>query len=189
MHKKVVLGTALIFTVLVALIIYSQLGGLDEVVFETIDEAEYVLYGQSFEGWYSDPNLEKIFFETREVLDKAFPQGSLVVVNYAHEDARDGKVRQFIGILTDSEIARIPLAWEKKDISFNKGIRATITAHNLTMPKPQKVRIAAEEKAAVQGWRLADYSLEIYRSERKMVVEFPERNTAIPRAIDPGKTK
>lgn len=173
MHKKVILGTSLIFVVLVVLVIYSRLGGLDEVAFETIGKTEYVLYGQAFEGRYSENKLEKLFFETKEVLERDFPEQSLVVISYPHEDARDGQVKQFVGIPVDGAALNLPSSWERREISFDKGIRAIITAHNLAMPKPEKVRAVVEEQAADQGWRLADYSLEIYHSERQMVVEFP----------------
>ena len=173
MHKKVILGTSLVFVILVVLVIYSRLGGLDEVTFEAIGRTEYVIYGRTFEGRYSDNKLEELFFETKEVLERDFPEQSLVVISYLHEDARDGQVKQFVGIPVDGAAANFPPSWERREVSFDKGVRAVITAHNLAMPKPEKVRAAVEEQAADQGWKLADYSLEIYQSERQMVVEFP----------------
>ena len=175
MHKKVILGTSLIFIVLVVLVIYSRLGGLDEVDFATIGKTEYVLYGRVFEGRYSDNKLEELFFETKEILERDFPQQSLMVISYPHEGARDGLVKQFVGISTEGVAINLPSSWERREISFNKGIRAIITAHNLAMPKPEKVRAKAGERAAEQDWQLADYSLEIYQSERQMVVEFPAK--------------
>ena len=173
MHKKVILGTSLIFVVLVVLVIYSRLGGLDEVDFETIGKTEYVLYGRAFEGRYSDNKLEKLFFETKEILERDFPEQSLVVISYPHKDARDGLVKQFVGIPMEGVDVNLPSSWERREISFEKGIRAIVTAPNLAMPKPEKVRAEAGERAAEQDWQLAGYSLEIYQSERQMVVEFP----------------
>ena len=145
------------------------------MAFETIGKTEYVLFGRAFEGRYSDNKLEKLFFETKEILERDFPEQSLMVISYPHEGARDGQVKQFIGIPMEGVAVNLPSSWERREISFDKGIRAIITAHNLAMPKPEKVRAEAEEWAAEQDWQLADYSLEVYQSERQMVVEFPAK--------------
>ncbi len=165
--KKSFFVVIALFVLMAAYYFYREFGGNVNLEFR-LEQRSFQILGEPFKGPYDSPRLENIFFRAKELSDSL--GSSLVVVNYgSDEDAET--VNQFIGFLkVDNDI--IPEGYTLEIFEPPFTITTTIGEHNAFMPKPETVSAMAADFAAENGKTLGPVSIEIYRSDRELIVYF-----------------
>ncbi|MCH7513403.1 MAG: GyrI-like domain-containing protein [Bacteroidetes bacterium] len=158
-------------------ILYYYLGGFNQVDYAVKEvNGEYSIIGRKFEGKYNAHELEKIFTTVRKLIKNGQIRGTMVIINYNDSyDEYDGTVKYTVGILVDNEGYAVPEGFEIINIKASKVVRATINAHNVVMPAPAKILKGAGRMAMQHNLTLSNYSIEQYRDERQLVIDFPVR--------------
>lgn len=172
MKTKLALGLVTISAVLVYL--FFQLGGLDNVELSLNHIDESYISGKYFEGKYNDGRLEDLYFEVKDKLDKGVAEGELVVVNYrlSTDSTEQGWVKQFIGVRLKSVNDTVE-GFQMFTLPGGKIIRAKVSAHNLVMPKPDKIEELVQQMAIEQKAVLGGYTVEQYMSDRELHIDTP----------------
>jgi len=168
MKKYIIVGIVFIGAVVFAINMY--LGGSEELTFSKESKSLW-FKGERFRGRYSDPKIEELFFNARE-LAMENDRYTLAVINY---QAPEDTVDQAVGVISDAAIELGEMTTQKAfDQDFLKTI---ITSHNLVMPKPEEVMRAAKKYASNQNLLIDDsWTLEIYEGERTLKVLIPIKN-------------
>ncbi|NNF36775.1 MAG: hypothetical protein HKN68_21920 [Saprospiraceae bacterium] len=171
--KNLLLVAGLI--IVISSISYYFLGGLNDIQYSIQSAKPYNLIGKEYSGSNSSIKLKSIYDQMKELLDSTFPGGVLVIVNDESQyDPEDNKVWYFIGIIPKSSTypEQIPEDYIVRRFNSKKIVRAKIEAHNLVMPKPEKVRDQARTLAEREGLELSQYSIEKYLDEGVMEIDF-----------------
>lgn len=158
----------------VAVVSFVNLGGLADIEVKIEQTSDYRIAGKMYEGLYKSDELEKLFFQARDLAEKGTISSTLTVVNYPNTSDNEKYVKQFIGVLLENgNEDGLPDDFEIKTIEANLTTRATITSHNLVMPNPEDIYERAKEIAQQEGKELVEFSIEMYKSERDLVVDIP----------------
>lgn len=172
MKAKIAVGVVVIAGVLGYL--FYQLGGLDnvEITIEVVEE--YHIAGIAYQGKYNDYRLKDIYFKVKEKLDETTVKGEMIVINYrlSADSTEHGWVRQFVGVLVKDAKTKV------EELSLvilpaGKVLRAKISAHNLVMPKPDRIEELVKQKASEQNALVGGYTLERYASDRELIIDTP----------------
>jgi len=170
--KKWTIVAGIVIVAALVFWLYIKLGGLEKVQLQYIQSpTAFLLAGEKYEGGYHSTEVEQIFVRARTLMEEGVLDGPLAVVNYG-PDEKAQKIEQFIGVLVSSK-QELPEGWSFLELAPENVVQATITAHNLVMPGPDEVREMAEETASREGGALLGYTIEIYKSERELVIVFP----------------
>jgi predicted transcriptional regulator YdeE len=172
MNKKVTL-LAIAVAILVLVIGYMYLGGLNKVEITLESVSDYNLVGVHYQGRPKAEAIETAFFTAREHLDNGRLNGVLTLVHYNDTTLVDDHVKLFVGIKLNEGTSDLPEGYERLTIPASNAIRATIEAHNVVMPTPENIEISMKEKAAQLNLRLQDYTIEQYFSARELTIEIP----------------
>ena len=165
MNNKIKYGVAILLATIIIVIVYFSLGGAEPLVFEKETKPLLRVYGQSFQGKYDDPSIEKLFVDAREFA-LANDDATLAIVNY--NTFSEDSVKQFIGFISSKDYSQKFI--ELKEVTF---VKTKINAHNLVMPTPEQVLEEATSFAKESGLKLDDLSIEIYHQESDLEVLFP----------------
>jgi len=163
---------ALIFTAI--LIFYNQMGGFrePEITYEPVKE--YTLAGRKFKGKASDPAMEQLFSEMKQIKEENQYQGSLVMVWYKEVSRKNEPVEVFIGIeVLSGEVA--PEQLETIILRMGGVIRAKISAHTSVMPSPERVLKMIRIFAEKNSYKLQDIVIDKYPAESVVLTEIPVR--------------
>lgn len=99
----------------------------------------------------------------------------MVIVNYINKAKETiGDVTNFVGLRINTKDTTTRLgAFEKRIIKASGAIRISVKIKPLVMPSPEKIKSVAFEYAISQGIKLQDLSIEQYKENGVLVVEFP----------------
>lgn len=155
--------------VVIAVVIFFQLGGAEPVQFRLVQREPAYAVGHHFEGFPNDKKLEELFFAAR---DRATTEGlDLMVINYP-ASIQENRVKQFIGVV-QRDTANRPQGTSIEQLLGGTYVEAQVIAHNFVMPKPGEVKEQALEFAQKQEVKLeAGISYEIYKGERELLILF-----------------
>ena len=144
---------------------YLILGGNAEPVFSLENRPLQVVYGELFEGRPSEQRLEALFIDARERSKETGHE--LVVISY---DQDQTPLKQFIGTLNGPKTSTsLDSVW----IPAGEYIATEIKAHNLVMPRPDDIKILAEEFAVNKGLQPAlEVSYEVYKGNSSLTILF-----------------
>ncbi len=156
------------------LIAYHQLGGFKEPEITLVEVRQYRVLGSYYEGRLSNVRWEDLFVTTRDLLGEGKVKGDLTIIWYNEPEEEQGFAKAFIGIRVDDTGFADPQL-ELREIKMNGLIRAELEAHNLVMPRPQKVIQAIRKYAREQHISLQDIVIERYPEESLIVTEIPIR--------------
>ncbi|MBL3654576.1 hypothetical protein [Fulvivirga sediminis] len=170
MLKKIILG--ILMVALVGSFIFFKLGGGEELEFQVKSYPHLYISGKEYIAKYNDPKMEDLFFEAKEIAEQR-GDCDLTVVNYLTPVMKDS-VRQFIGVTSADSTIISGLAFNDVRTFHNAMfLKTIITAHNLVMPRPEDVREEAKKYADQQGYKLDNYTIELYKDSRDMEIYFP----------------
>ena len=161
---------AMFFTII--LIIYNHLGGFEEpeITYEPI--WEYVIAGKMFEGKTTDPGMEDLFTEMKQLKKEESYKGPLVMIWYNEATKKDESVEVLIGIeVLPGEIVPGHLVTTK--IEMNGIIRAKINAHASVMPSPVRVLKKIRTFAENNSYELQEIIIDKYPEESEVFTEIP----------------
>lgn len=156
---------------------YVYLGGLNsvEITIESVDG--YKIAGRDFLGEADDENIEKYFFEAKELTQSGALKGSLAILHYNDTTLEKKQIHLFVGVVLDSDFSgNLPAEYELKNVACNQAIRATIEAHNAVIPGPDTIEERLKEKGAEANLQLTSYTIEKYISENLLVVDWPVKD-------------
>jgi len=163
---------ALFFTAI--LILYNNLGGFNEPVIMYEHITEYVFMGKNYEGKTSDPTIEDLFTEMKQLKLEDQYKGSLVMVWFEEAKTKNDIVHVFIG-LEKLPGENIPDHLETTTIQMNGLVRAKINAHASVMPSPSKVQKMIKAYAEKNNYTLQDILIDKYPEESVVYTEIPVR--------------
>jgi hypothetical protein len=150
--------------ILIAGLIYSRLGGFNDPEISVLSISELHFYGRSYEGRYRSDEIEKLFYDVKDQL----PSGNyLTIINYPVDE--EDTVKYFVG----STRLKTGIQWDTLILEqYPRLIRFEFKKHNLVMPKPYRVFEMAEKYAFDKALILNGISIETYRGERDVVIDF-----------------
>lgn len=165
MIKKVVIP--LIIIGIVGVWVYQYLGGFDKVSFSKTT-ISLNFYGSEYQGLYNSPKTERLFMAARDAaLDN--PHADLAIISYP---AAKDSLYQIIGVVSGEQV-ELPEMGYVEELNGNY-LEATITAHNLVMPKPNEVMDKAKAFATANNLKIdPKRSIDIYQGERSLRVLIP----------------
>jgi len=171
--KRPLIVITLIITATLIIWIYYTLGGFEKPQVEIVQSpGKYLFIGEHFKGSYKSEDIGNLFNKARDLLENGTVSGYLTIINYG-SDVQAEKISQFVGILVTQLPETLPIGYTAEEINPSKVVRIRITSHNLVMPKPKKIRELAADKAKTAGTILPDNSIEIYKSPRELLIEYP----------------
>ena len=176
MSGKKYIITVLLITAVISLAGYIYLGGFKERELSLIEVEDYHLVGKHYRGNLENEVLGNIFFEVQNKVQQGELDGVLTVVVLKEPVEEKDTVEQFIGVLTQSPVAKIPKGWERFIVEADQAVRSTILSHNMVMPAPNVIRGELEEFASGKSLELQPaISIEKYIGPRHLEVEVPVR--------------
>lgn len=167
MIKKIVIAVVILGLVALG---YFWLGGGKQLAFKMEERPTSYVIGYDFKGAYNSSDLEEIFFKVKEESEKT--GADLVIINYDDDSLSKNTIHQLVGFISNSQN---DLEENQSVVVLESGkyLSTLISAHNLVMPKPNKVREQAEEFSAELGLIPEKISIEIYKGERELQIMFP----------------
>lgn len=172
MNKKVTL-LAIGVAILVLIVGYTYLGGLNKVEITLESVSDYNLVGIHYEGSEKGEDIEEAFTQAREYLLNNRLNGVLTLVHYNDSTLSEKQVKLFVGIKLNAGTSDLPKGYKRLTIPASNAIRATIEAHNVVMPTPENIEKSMIEKATQLNLRLQNFTIEQYLSERNLLIEMP----------------
>lgn len=167
-------------------LINYTLGGFATIEPVIIETDNYIIYGTEFEGSYKSSNLSNLVNEMRSHQDQLETSADLVIVNYINEAKETiGDVTNFVGLRINRKANTTLLEeFERRIIKASQAIRISVKIKPLVMPSPEKIKSVAFEYATSQGIKLRGLSIEQYKENGVLVVEFPIENKTEVKEID-----
>ena len=165
-----------IITILLGIIGYSAyylLGGFKDRSVVKIGPVKRNIIGKAFEGYYAHPDLERIWNDARELVEKGAITGSLAVVNFQNDSLDNDEVQQFIGIVIDGGMAEIPVGFEVLELKMDQRLMIALSMHPLVRPSPPTIEEMFNSYAEENGSQLGNYTLELHFQDNSMIVESP----------------
>ncbi len=172
MNKKVTL-LAIVVAIIVLVIGYFYLGGLNKVDITLESVSDYNLVGIHYQGKPKGEGIKTAFFLAQEHLEDGRLKGVLTLVHYNDTTLINDDVKLFIGVKLNAGASDFPEGYERLTIPASNAIRATIEAHNVVMPSPENIELLMKEKATQLNLRIQDFTIEQYFSERELTIEIP----------------
>lgn len=159
-------------------LINYTLGGFATIEPEIIETDNYIIYGTDFEGSYKSSKLSNLVNEMRSHQQQLETSSDLVIVNYINEAKETiGDITNFVGLRINTKPNSTVLgAFEKRIIKASRAVRISVKIKPLVMPSPEKIKSVAIEYATSQGIQLQDLTIEQYKENGVLVVEFPIKN-------------
>lgn len=155
-----------------------KFGGFKKTKPQLVNVSDYTIYGSSFEGSYKSNGLTNLVDDMRAIQSKMDATTSVVIVNYIDEAKETlGIVSNFVGImgvLMDAKLEKL----EKRNIKAKQAIRMVVKINPLVMPSPEKIKALAYEVAKNKGLELQELSIEQYREDGTLVIDFPVQEPA-----------
>jgi len=171
--KKPFIVIAFFLVATLVLLIYYTLGGFEKPTAEIIEvPGKYLILGEHFKGSYKSEDIGRLFTKAQSLLENGTVSGDLTIINYGSDDQAE-QINQFVGILVTRVPETIPTGYTTVEIHPSKVIRVKISSHNIVMPKPKKIRDLAAAEAKSYGITLPDNSIEIYKSQRELLIDYP----------------
>ncbi len=157
MTRRIVF-VAIPLTLLLTWYFYNRMGGGKEIVPERTELSSNVIGGEWFEGRPSNPQLEEIFYNMRDVSNFA-DSSYLTVINYPGPSI--DTIRQFIGVWNTST--------GKSQLELPSGayVSVTMDMHSSVRPSPEDVRREAEKLGNLEPWEI-----QLFTSESEIKVLF-----------------
>ncbi len=174
MNRKVTL-VAIAVAILILIVGYFYLGGLNKVEITIENVSDYNLVGMHFQGKTKSDTLETAFFEAREYVQSGELNGVLTLIHYNDTTLEEGIVKMFVGVKLNSGTSNFPDHYQRLTIPANRSIRATIEAHNVVMPSPETIEGQIKEKANELNLDLQEFTIEQYVSARELLIDMPIR--------------
>lgn len=161
----------------VATLIYWQLGGFKEAQAEIVEvEGGYTLVGKHYLGTLKHPALQNILDEVGERWERGELPGVLTVAVIKEPVTDKDTVEQFIGVLQPASVKlpQLPEGYEIMQVEAQKAIRVSLDAHASVWPTPDKLRRKAEDYARENGLNIQPHMLlEKYYGSQRLEVELP----------------
>lgn len=172
-RKGLVISGAI--AIVIIMVTYIYLGGLNSVEYTVEKVSDYNLVGVPFQGEGDSPEIEEIFFEARDYAMSGDLDGVLTIVHYKDTTLADEELKMFIGVKLNSGTSDIPDHYERLTIPATRSVRATIDASNVVRPKPNTIEARIKEEAKGQEIELRDFTIEQYISETKLIIDMPAK--------------
>ena len=164
------IALALIITTL--LILYDKLGGFNDPELSFKPVKNYLLAGNFFNGRTSDPELEELFNDMRNVKNNENINGPLVIVWYEVPDSSKDSIQLFVGIEILHE-DHFPGHLDSLHLEMNGVVRASIKKHAMVMPSPSVIIDEIKEYADNQYYKLQNLVIDKYLSDTVVYTEIP----------------
>lgn len=158
---------------IISFLAYYLLGGFQDIQISVEPGKSYRIAGKDYSGKNNSRELEKLFVEARQFVQANKSSTTLVIVNDESKyDAEENIVSYFIGALLKNSDTSIKEDYSIKEYESGKVIRVLIDAHNLVMPKAEKIRRKALRLAQSEGLELSDLTIEKYLEEGRIEIDF-----------------
>ncbi len=149
--------------------IYWYFGGFDTVVINRKNEAlQYPLQGLKYEGRMGSPAFQQAFEAVRDRVKSGALLPPLVVVQYAAKDAEHANV--FIGGIREGAPQD-----SLKSLSIQSAAyyQVNLGTSSFVKPRPDQVLEMIRKESAKNNETLADYSVELYFPDNRVVIQVP----------------
>lgn len=150
---------------------YYRMGGFNEPVISETVEGPIYLAGTYFEGHVKDPAMSTLFDSTYAKVERKELSGTLASHFMNDPNASKGMIKAFVGVAFADTLQSLPKGYRWHVVPRKKSLKASLNAH--FMLAPVKIYPAMQELAASKKKKLSDESLELYPSDRQVVVLCP----------------
>jgi hypothetical protein len=166
---------AIIITIIagIALVIYTSLGGFQEIPFSQTPIQGYILAGIPYKGKANDQEFRELFEKVNADHQAGKIKGTLAAIYYETPDADKGKVNAIIGALVPDSASSLPASYKYLYLPGSQAVRADITSHPAVAPAPDKLKQKLMEYAWENKLKPQNYVIEKYFNERNLQVEIP----------------
>lgn len=147
---------------------YHRMGGFNTPKVQHGTEGPFFIGGLYYEGRVKDPAMGTLFDTASALVLRKEVEGTLAAHFLNDPNKDEGRIKAFIGIVKEDSLSALPTGWTWKVIPSSEAVKGSIEAHYLLAPF--KVYPAMEEYAKGLNKKLREQSLEIYPSEREVVV-------------------
>jgi len=166
--KKFALIGFIVITVF-AISMYLYLGGSKPLEYE-INEAQFYFQGSKYNGSVESAEPQLLFENARDV---ALNDENIYVAVINYETGKEDSISQIIGIAKNEEFNNELIESDTAIFFDQQYVKAIISSHSIVMPNPEEVKVDAKAYADSSGYRLKNWSLEIYKGEKSLEVYFP----------------
>jgi len=171
MKKYYIIGAIVL---LAGLALNYKFGGFDKTEPQLVEVNDYTIYGASYEGSYKSNALSSLVNKMQTLQKSMGANTNVVLVNYIDEAKETlGIVSNFVGIETELAMGSELEKLEKRTIKAQKAIRVVVKINPLVMPSPEKIKALAFKMAAKEGLVLQNLSIEQYRNDGTLIIDFP----------------
>lgn len=165
---------ALILTTL--MIIYNQLGGLNEPVITYEPVEQYTFAGKRYSGVLRDQAFEDLLSEIRNIKIENDYGGALALIWSEESENEDDAVDVFIGIqVLAGDTLSFPL--ELVNMEMDGLVRAALKGHASVLPSASSVVSKLRDFARERQYTLQDLVIDKYLSDSVVYTEIPVKIT------------
>jgi len=170
--KKVQIIIALsIVIIIIASIIYAQLGGTKDIRITKVSTNGYLFIGKKYEGKRSSKQFGKLMNETADLVKANQVKGSFAVYHFINPDSEKDTLNSLVGIIVSDSLQTAPQDYTLKKIPTQEVLQAVLISHWLVSPSPAEVTQKLQAFALSNGFILGDTILEKYNKDKEIITE------------------
>lgn len=174
--KKVQIITVLsVLIIVIASIIYAQLGGTKDIKITKVSTNGYLFIGKKYEGKRSSKQFGKLMNETADLVKTNQVQGFFAVYHFINPDSDKDTLNSLVGIIVADSTQTVPKEYTLKKIPSQEVLQAVIVSHWLVSPSPAEVTQKLQAFALSNGFILGDTILEKYNIDKEIITEINVR--------------
>ncbi|HHP7240079.1 MAG TPA: hypothetical protein ACFCUD_00300 [Cyclobacteriaceae bacterium] len=153
--------------------LYNLLGGFKAIEIKTIENIDYIIAGQKYYGRATNPEIEGLFNNSKDIIIDERLSGNLAIVHYMHDSIPNNYLHYLIGVSLSKYITEIPANYTIKRFRANSAYYVKLDMHAWVRPTPEKISDKVSDYAGKDNDVIEDYSIELYDSIGNISVIFP----------------
>lgn len=165
------LSLIVLFVSVIALCIYSLLGGFREVVITKKEPVNRMLAGKQFVEHYGNKDWIKFGQQCKDLLDNGQIRGQLIIISSYSDSIPENHLSKFVGIILEDDMVEIPSDFELQTLQSPERYVADLNMHVLVQPRPDKIEKMITAAAQTEGDALQDLFVEIRYPDGRLEVE------------------
>jgi hypothetical protein len=168
--KKIYIFLLLALAGVLFLVLYNNLGGFNEIVIEQEELKEIKLIGKYFRGTPIDASLGKTFIDVQNQANEQ-TGGVFYTLYYKEPAGKTDTLHVFVGIEASNLSSFATNSnWDSLVFPKSTALIATLEAHPLVMPDPNKVKNKIKAYVKNNGLKAPMYFLDKIESKNRVKV-------------------
>lgn len=163
--------TLSIVIIIIASIVYAQLGGTKDIKITKVSTNGYLFVGKKYEGKRSSKQFGKLMNETADLVKTNQIQGFFAVYHFINPDSEKDTLNSLVGIIVADSTQTVPKEYTLKKIPTQEVLQAVLISHWLVSPSPAEVMQKLQAFALNNGFVLGDTILEKYNQDKEIITE------------------